>query len=356
MTVDPATSDQWSIPRQQWYVLAWSHEIGRDLLERWVAGDPLVVYRTAAGDVVALDNRCAHRRFPLSQGRLVDDAVQCGYHGFVYGPDGRCLSIPSQPQVPARCRVGSHPVVERRPWVWVWVGDPDRADESLVPDHPWLDQGGWRSVGSTLELEARFQLLNENLLDLSHLTFLHEGSIGTSAVAEAETETSAEGTVVRVSRTMLGCDPAPLHRLTMGLAGPVDRWQHEEYTAPGFHVIHVGVKPTGGPPESACEYKVLNGVTPETATTTRYFWAVSRNYALDDDGVSDQLRGDVERVFLQDVAAIEAQEAMVATDRADAFEFSAAADTGVIHARRIMRRLVAAGRGSALVGPRDQSN
>lgn len=339
LSTSEATADRWAIPRQQWYALAWSHEVGRDLLERWVAGDPMVVYRSTVGEVVALDNRCAHRRYPLSKGRLLGDDIQCGYHGFVFGPDGRCLSIPTQAQVPARCRVDCHPVVERRPWVWVWAGDPDRADESLLPDHPWLDQDGWRWVGGTLELRARFQLLNENLLDLSHLTFLHEGSIGTGAVAEAVTDTSAEGATVRVSRTMLDCEPAPLHRRTMGLSGPVDRWQHEEFTAPGFHVIHVGAKPAGGPPGSACEYKVLNGVTPETASSTRYLWAVSRNYALDDDSVSDELRADVEHVFLQDIAAIEAQEVMVATDHPDTFEFSAAADTGVVQARRIMRRL-----------------
>lgn len=337
---ESGVGDPWGIPGQQWYVLAWSHEIGRDLLERWVAAEPYVVYRTTDGDVVALDNRCAHRRYPLAKGRLVGDDVQCGYHGFVFGPDGQCVSIPSQAKVPARCRITRHPVVERSPWVWVWVGDPDRADESQVPDHPWLNQEGWRWVGGTLGLKARFQLLNENLLDLTHLTFLHRGSIGTEAVAEARTDSARDGNAVRVSRTMFSCEPAPLHRDTMGLDGLVDRWQHEEFQAPGFHIIHVGVKPAGSPAEVACEYKVLNGITPETSTHTRYFWAVSRNYAVDDDDVGDTLRREVERVFLEDIAAIEAQEVMVATDRANMFEFNASADVGVVYARRIMHDLL----------------
>ncbi|MBI3457275.1 MAG: aromatic ring-hydroxylating dioxygenase subunit alpha [Candidatus Rokubacteria bacterium] len=326
--------------RDCWYVAAWSKEIGRHLIERWVLEEPLALYRTEAGQAVALGNRCVHRRYPLSRGKLIGDTVECGYHGFTYDRTGTCIRIPSQDHIPSKARVKCYPIAERWGWAWVWMGEPELADEASIPDHHWLADPHWAAVGGTLHLKARYELLNENLLDLSHLTFLHPGTIGTDDVARSRVETEVQGRLVRVSRVMKDTPAAPLHAKTMGLSGRVDRWQIEEFTIPNFHLIHVGAVAAGGSREQACEYKVLNAVTPETRTTTTYYWAVSRNYALEESWITDYMQDGIDKIFLQDVEGCEAQEVMIATDRPDGVELNASADAGVVYARRTLTELL----------------
>lgn len=83
--------------RNCWYVAAWDHEIGPEqLFQRTILGQSLLLFRTSAGNVVALDNKCCHRHAPLSLGRREGDCVRCMYHGLKFGPDGKCVEIPGQ--------------------------------------------------------------------------------------------------------------------------------------------------------------------------------------------------------------------------------------------------------------------
>lgn len=140
--------------KNAWYVAARPEEIGRTPLRRLICNEPIVFYRTRSGDPVALADRCIHRRMPLSAGRVVDDDLQCGYHGFRYDSSGKCVWIPTQEHIPSRACVRGYKLVERFGFTWIWMGDPDRADESLLPVMPGLDQEGWIPFGNHLRVEA----------------------------------------------------------------------------------------------------------------------------------------------------------------------------------------------------------
>ncbi len=322
--------------RNAWYVAAWSREVGRELQERWLLDEPILLYRTEAGEVAALGNRCPHRRYPLSRGQLCGDNVQCGYHGFSFAPDGRCVEIPSQDHIPSSVHTRCYPAVERSGWVWLWMGEPAGADDSLIPDCRWLQDPAWHGVDGTLHINCRYELMNDNLLDLSHLTFLHADSIGASYIAAAPAVCEVDDRVIRVKRTMTRVELTPLHAKTMGLQSPVDRWQVEEFFAPNFHLVSSGSRSLVD--GAGFETRVLNGITPVTRTTTAYFWGVYFSRPI--EPVS--MRQAQLRLLQQDLDALEAQETMVATDDPDAVEYNATADAGVVQGRRRVRELLEA--------------
>ena len=210
--------------RNAWYVAAWGDELGQTPLSRRLLGDPIVFYRTKAGDVVALDDRCCHRHAPLSKGRVVEDAIRCGYHGLTFDSAGRCIAIPGQQLVPPGASVRCYPVTERWGWVWVWMGDPTRIDDLAIPDFHLLDDPGWRSAGERLQIKCHYQLVIDNLLDLSHLSYLHESTIGTAAVAETPVTTERDGDKVRVTRWMIDVEPPPTFVKAGGFETNIDRW------------------------------------------------------------------------------------------------------------------------------------
>lgn len=334
-------------PRNQWYVAAHSGEVGRTLLSRWILDEPVCLYRRDDGSPVALIDRCIHRQMPLSKGRLKGDFLECGYHGILYDSEGRGQRIPSQDHVPPACRVRCFPLFERWGLLWIWMGEPDLADAEKVPGHHWLTDPGWATVRGTLHMRARAQLLNENLLDLSHLEFLHAGSIGTEKIAEAPITTDFDGDVVRVNRHMHDIDCPPFFTKTMGLSGRIDRGQVAEYFPPGFHITHVSAKPAEDHGDSRkCEQKAIHCVTPERRNSTHYFWCHTRNYRVADPEVDDLMQHGMESVFRQDVAASEAIEDVISSYEPDyPIEMNMKVDAGPLRARRIIEQMIAAERG-----------
>jgi len=336
--------------RDQWYVAAYGSEVGRDLLARTILGEPIVFYRTEAGQVAALADRCVHRRYPLSRSRLDGDRIVCGYHGFTYEPSGSCVFVPGQSRIPRTARVPSYPVVEQDSFVWVWIGDPDRADAALIPRAPWLADPGYTTVRGMEPLAARYELLVDNLMDLSHETYLHGGYIGTPEVANTPitTEVDEQRGIIFVSRHMDDAACPPFYATSTGIEGRITRWQDIEYHPPCLYLLHsriapVGVLPhaDGGDPD-ACHVEVVYAITPETEHSTHDFWAVARDFALDDQEVSDFLAENNRTVVLQDVDALDVLEQVIATEPEGYQELSVNIDTGGLAARRILRRMAAA--------------
>lgn len=333
--------------RDQWYVAAYSDEIGRDLFARTILGEPLVLYRTEAGEAVALADRCVHRRFPLSQSRLEGDTVVCGYHGFTYEPSGRCVSVPGQQRIPRTARVPSYPVVEQDSFVWVWIGERDKADPALIPRAPWLDSPDYTTVRGMEPLAARYELLVDNLLDLSHETYLHGGYIGTPEVADTPitTEVDEDRGVIYVSRHMDDAECPSFYAESTGLGGRITRWQDVEYTPPCLYQLHSRIAPVGvlpnddGTDPDAFHVEVVYAITPETEHSTHDFWSVARDFALDDTEVSEFLRENNRTVVLQDVTALDALEQVVAAEADGHQELSVNIDTGGLAARRILKRM-----------------
>jgi phenylpropionate dioxygenase-like ring-hydroxylating dioxygenase large terminal subunit len=338
-------------PRNAWYAAAYDVELGRTLLPRLVAGDRLVMFRTAAGESVALENACWHRLLPLSEGKLEGDEVMCGYHGLRYNTDGQCTFMPSQRTINPAARVRSYPLVERHRFVWVWVGDPELADPDLVPDLHWNDSPDWAGDGKLIDVDCNYKLIVDNLMDLTHETFVHGSSIGHRAVAEAPFEVTHGPNSVTVTRWMIDIDAPPFwsSQLRWKLGHDterVDRWQIITFEAPGTIAIDVGVAPTGtGAPEGdrsqGVNGYVLNTMTPADARSTHYFWAFARNYALDDQRITHLLREGVAGVFAEDEIVLAAQQRSI-DEHPDKEFYNLNIDGGAMWARRLIDRLLAA--------------
>ena len=336
-------------PRDQWYVAAYGSEITHDLFSRTVCGEPVLFWRTRDGVVTAMPDRCVHRRFPLSQApsRLVDDQVVCGYHGFTYDAGGRCVAVPGQTRVPRTARLLPYPVVEQDSFVWVFIGDPAKADAARIPRAPWLVDPGYTTVSGMEPLNARYELLVDNLLDLSHETYLHGGYIGTPEVASTPitTEVDEDAGIVYVSRHMDDAECPPFYAKSTGLQGRIARWQDIEYTPPCLYKLHSRIAPVGSVPRAdgtdpdAFHVEVVYAITPETETSTHDFWAVARDFALGDEEVSAFLADSNRTVVLQDVVALNVLEKVIANEPEGYQELSINIDTGGLAARRMLGRL-----------------
>jgi vanillate O-demethylase monooxygenase subunit len=337
-----------SFVRNQWYVAAYGTEVTGGLLARTVLGEPIVLYRTSDGAVAALADRCVHRRFPLSASSVVDDVIVCGYHGFSYDRSGTCVSVPGQTRVPRTARVPAYPVAEQDSFIWVWIGDPQLADPAAIPRAPWLADQAWATVCGMEPLAARWSLLVDNLLDLSHETYLHGGYIGTPEVAGTpiSTEVDEDARVVRVSRRMADAACPPFYAQSTGLQGRITRWQDIEYHPPCLYLLHSRVAPAGalppahGPDDQAFHVEVVYAITPSTPTSTMDFWAVARDFARDDEGVSRFLHDSNRTVVLQDVAALNLLETVIAAEPPGVQELSINIDTGALAARRMITRMI----------------
>ena len=337
-------------PRNYWYVAAWDHEVRRqELFRRTLCNQPVVFYRRENGDPVALEDRCCHRHMPLSDGTLKGDNVECVYHGLTYDPSGTCIHIPSQKTIPPEACVRSYPVVERNHWIWIWMGDPAEANPDDIEDFHWMDDPGWRAKGEKLDLPGNYLLLVDNLLDLTHLQFVHPTTLGTDAIAANPITTEREGDLVRVTRWILDSPPPPFLQKAGGFAPDehIDRWQIIEFTPPGFVRLDVGGARAGtgateGDRSGGVSMRNLNAITPETDTTTHYFWAQAHNFRLDDPTVTEMVYRQVHTAFLEDLAVIGAQQgnqSVFGDDLPPAVDFNQ--DAGGLQARRIVERILA---------------
>ena len=243
-----------SFLKNTWYVAAWSHEIAADtMLARTLIRVPLLFWRGGGGKVVALDDRCCHRAAPLSKGRREGDNIRCMYHGLLFDKTGKCVEIPSQDFIPPAAKVRSYPVVERFKWIWIWMGDADQADPSLIPDTHTLDDAGWRGTPGYLHYAANYLLITDNLLDFSHLSYVHETTLGGSAkYAGIRPKVTRNGRSVRVERWLIDDEPAPFLRNLKTWTGNVDRWNIYDVVLPGVLLMDSGSAPTGtGAPRRA---------------------------------------------------------------------------------------------------------
>ena len=212
--------------RNTWYVAAWDHEVGRHLMARKILNIPVVLYRTAAGAPVALEDTCPHRFYPLSKGQLIGDAVECGYHGLQFDCSGRCQLVPGQDKIPDSAKVRSFPVVQRWGWIWIWMGDPALADEDLIIDIPQLRTKEWAvCAGELLHFKGNYTLMTDNLLDPSHVSYVHRSTFGTNEEAQLPVKTTQHGHFITVSRMVPDKPPAPVFKRFGNFKGNVHRWQ-----------------------------------------------------------------------------------------------------------------------------------
>jgi phenylpropionate dioxygenase-like ring-hydroxylating dioxygenase large terminal subunit len=328
---------------ENWYVAALSVELDTKPLSRQILGEHVALFRSESGRVVAFADQCPHRGYPLSLGSVVGEELVCGYHGFTFDCGGVCVAIPGQDRIPGRANVRSYPVVEQGIWVWIWMGHGE-ADYGALPATPWLVANDeWSTVSGVAKISASFDLLVDNLLDLSHETYLHGGSIGTPEVATTpiEVEVDDETNAVRVFRHMNAVECPPFYSRTTGLQGKVDRWQDIDYSPPGFYLLHARIAPVAQPPlpdgrdDHAFHMKIFYGLTPSTETSVYDFWALARDFCLGEDEIDRFLEKMQRGVVQEDVDALNILQSR-ADDRREVSEVSVKIDRGGLAARRVL--------------------
>ena len=325
-----------------WYVAALATEVGREVLSRRLLGVDVALYRTLAGQAVAVRNRCPHRSFPLSKGRLQGDVLVCGYHGMAFNPDGRCVSMPALPIVPSHADVRAYPVVERGPLVWIWMGNPDRADESLVPDTHWLASPDWSTVGGTFHIQADYVSMHENLLDQTHFPFLHPGAIGTPEYARSRLDARTEGDSVVIDRVLLNSPPPGVYAMPTGLTGqPVDRYSEARFVSPALHRAFARIVDRQDPSGQARTYRfnITHIFTPDSQRGMHYWWFCSRDFKHQDATIDHHLATASAKAYQEDVDALEWIMANVLNDTEPQFDLHFAPDKPGLMMRQILHRL-----------------
>ena len=335
-----------------WYVAAWDHEVTNDSpLARKILGEDVVLYRTSAGRVVAFVDRCCHRLAPLSIGRIEGDCLRCMYHGLLFDPDGKCIDIPQQDFIPPSLKQQTFPIIERHKYVWIWMGDPALSSTIEPNDAHWQDDPNWRYIPNYMHYDdASYMLITDNLLDLSHLGFVHESTLGggrKSAEVRPKLERFDWG--VRITRLYTDDAPPPYMR-AMGVVkfdGPVDRWQMYEWHIRGNMLnMDFGLAPQGSGafhghfvPE-ALRFHTCQSLTPETEDTTHYFWMNAHGFALDRPEITESLSAQAALAFEEDKRMIQAQQRVV-RDHPEARMNSLAADAAVNQIRARIKKMLA---------------
>ena len=295
--------------RNQWYVAGWSDQFHHELSTRTILNEPIVFYRTSHGHVTAISDRCPHRLVPLSRGTLIGNALQCGYHGLVVDHNGQCTRVPTSDTVPSWARIRRFPVAELDGYLWIWMGDPERADQTLITRFPCNTAANRTMSRNHLRINAHYQLVIDNLLDLSHAQYLHADSLGNRDFYSARSVVSLEGTTVYDRRTIVNTTPPPSFVHIVGDPKMrVDFWMDARVTPPGEYFLDVGVTPTGQPRAAGGGAESVQLLTPESETSTLYYWTVCRTYDLENQAITDVWTEQVAAAFEFDRAMIEAQQ------------------------------------------------
>ena len=328
--------------RNAWYVAAWDDELGREPFARTLLDEPVVLFRTEDGTPVALEDRCCHRQLPLRMGKILGDTIQCGYHGLVFDRTGQCVSVPGQTHVPPGATVRCYPTVEQDRWIWIWMGDPALADAATIPDFHWLVDPAWGSRGSVFHVDCHYQLIMDNLLDPSHLAFVHTTTIGNAPVVDqVKVTTERDGDIIRVTRWTLDAPPAPTYAKAGNFKGNIDRWQITEGIPPCFIRHDSGGAPAGaGAPDGDRSQGIglynFDAITPETETSCHFFWACAHNFDVDDPAVTAWYYEQVYTANAEDVAILNAQQASLSRSP-EAALIDINFDQGPLQARRVGR-------------------
>ena len=264
--------------RNCWYMAGWSHELGENGFSREIAGKPVFVYRLESGDPAALLDRCPHRFAPLSLGTREGDTVVCPYHGLAFGTDGKCVRNPFADRIPKGAEVPAFAVVEQDDILWLWGGDPVAADRATIPAFPFVpNRPGWRTLSGYTLMQANYEYGTDNLLDLSHIEFVHKGSFAGQGVIFAGEHSVREDGDALHSDWWIADIPPP--SVAQGILPPdmrTDHWLEMRWTAPATMRLNVGVCPHGAPREAGFEVPQAHILTPANEHQTHYFWSTSR--------------------------------------------------------------------------------
>jgi phenylpropionate dioxygenase-like ring-hydroxylating dioxygenase large terminal subunit len=329
-----------------WYAVAWSDEIGSTLFGRTVLDRPIVLFRDTEGTVVAIGGRCPHRFAPLQRGQLVDDnTVACPYHGLRFDRSGRCVFNPHGRKVaPQAARVPSYPVAERHLLVWIWMGEPEKADPALIPDYSFVDRPGWVTVKGTICGQGNYELYTDNILDLGHAEFIHKNTVGAPCFTYGKREMFERGAVVYSNFFAPNDFLSPVLSTIFQRSGKrVDAKVEVEWSAPASMLLIHEFNDPGEPHREEQGLATYHVFTPETEGTTYYFWVVSRKYRADDAQLTQAIFEGFRETFEQeDKPMIAAQSALM--NGAEFWSLKPVlleGDAAAVRARRRLAKMIA---------------
>jgi phenylpropionate dioxygenase-like ring-hydroxylating dioxygenase large terminal subunit len=303
--------------RNAWYIAAWDDELSSGLMGRTIMNEPIAFFRDSSGRVCAVEDRCCHRGAALTDGRVIEKGLQCGYHGLVFDGTGKCVEIPGQDSIPPMARIKHYPVVERQEFIWIWMGDPALADESQIIDWPYhLQPQKYPHRKCYLPIKANFLMMIDNLMDLTHLGYVHSKTIGGNPLSHVNAQMNVERTAAgcMLTRWMLNVPPPPTYLKGVPFPGRVDRWQEFEYVLPGSVLQWSGALDVGkGAQQDRRQPGVhihqYHGITPETETTSHYLWSTGIGYRQDDPSAIEDMFNETYPTFLEDQAIMANQQA-----------------------------------------------
>ncbi len=327
-----------------WYVAGWPDELKPgDRITRTLLDQPIVLFRTEAGVCSALEDRCCHRAMPLSYGTVAGERIRCNYHGLEFNTVGICERIPAQAKIPSTARVRHYPLVEQDSLLWIWMGDADAADTATIPRHRWHDDAAFRWRRYHYAVDGNWTLLVENLMDLSHLPYIHSRTIGGNPDLHfgVETRTTRGERSVEVVRHMPDSVPPPTYLAARPFAGRIDRWQEIRFE-PMVIRIHSGACDAGtgayeGRRAHGFSMIGFHGITPETESRTHYFWSMATN-AVEADA-AERIFQQTAETFREDQEVLELQQRRIAAEP-DRPLIDIASDAGSRQTRQLLDRLM----------------
>lgn len=338
-------------PRNQWWVAARPSEISTSPFERRILGDRIVFFRTEGGEATALAGLCPHRMYPLALGKVMGDEIECGYHGFRFKADGRCSLVPSQDSAPSAVGIRRYPVVEQAHLVWIWTGDPALADPALIPDvsayGPASDGAapGWHVIEHrAYHVPARYTLLLDNLMDLSHLAFIHARSAPINAdLPKIPIEVSQNEGRVALLRRAQGIGSGPMEMGLFQYSGPINLHLESRYLGPAMvqtGLMTEAVDANDGPRHLAY-MTYMHALTPETPNSCHYFVTEGRDFHLDNAALDETSRQMHDILGQEDVDVCTLVEQALQNGDIRQPEISVKADTGGILVRRALAAQIA---------------
>ena len=334
--------------KNAWYVALMAKDLSDKPMGRKVCNESIVFYRDAQGVVQAVDDFCPHRGAPLSLGRVVNGNLVCGYHGLEMGCEGKTIAMPGQ-------RVGGFPtirtygVMERHGFIWVWPGE-HAPDPGQMPQLDWADNPQWAYGGGLYHINCEYRMMVDNLMDLTHETYVHGSSIGQPEIDETPCVTKVDGDHVTTSRFMHNIEAPPFWKMALrgnGLPDDqlVDRWQICHFTPPSHVMIEVGVALAGNggydaPDDKKVSSVVVDFITPETETSIWYFWGMARKFNVHDQALTQAICEGQGKIFSEDLEMLESQQRNLLRCP-DRKLLNLGIDAGGVQSRRVIDRYLA---------------
>ena len=298
--------------KNAWYVTGWSSEFADELRRVTLLEENVVMFRSSKGKVVAMEDRCPHRQLPLSKGKRIGDDIQCGYHGLTFNCEGKCIRIPGQDNLPASAYVTAYPVHEKHDIVWIWLGDPAKADPNDVFDMPQFTDPNWHAhQGEALHLKSHYLNVAENLVDPAHVSFVHPTTLGNTSSENVPVNVSTEGEVISAWRWIRDAPPVGFFKNFGGFNGNVDRWHYYYLHLPCTAVIDFGSADVAAnlnedERDRGVRIFALHFITPIGPDYSIDRWMHIRNSAVGDEAASAQMDGMFQTAFNEDKAILEA--------------------------------------------------